>query len=41
VNFKSDFLPMDRMATPEMIAAITGNAQPALPAGSSLAAPAT
>ncbi|MCB0208149.1 MAG: hypothetical protein KDJ52_02390 [Anaerolineae bacterium] len=28
VNFKSDFLPMDRMATPEMIAAIQGNAQP-------------
>ena len=38
VNFKSDFLPMDRMATPEMIAAITGNAQPPLmPAGSGLA----
>jgi hypothetical protein len=28
VNFKSDFLPMERMATPEMIAAIQGNAQP-------------
>jgi hypothetical protein len=28
VNFKSDFLPMERMATPEMIAAIQGNAVP-------------
>ena len=28
VNFKSDFLPMEKMATPEMIAAIQGNAQP-------------
>jgi len=31
VNFKSDFLPMDRLATPEMIAAIQGNAQPQQP----------
>ena len=28
VNFKSDYLPMDKMATPAMIAAIQGNAQP-------------
>ena len=28
VNFKSDFLPMERMATPQMIAAIQGNAEP-------------
>jgi hypothetical protein len=28
VNFKSDYLPMDKMASPEMIAAIQGNAQP-------------
>lgn len=28
VNFKSDYLPMDKMATPQMIAAIQGNAQP-------------
>ncbi|MBX3086378.1 MAG: hypothetical protein KF716_32375 [Anaerolineae bacterium] len=31
VNFKSDYLPMERMATPEMIAAIQGNAQPRNP----------
>ena len=31
VNFKSDFMPMDRLATPEMIAAIQGNAQPQQP----------
>jgi hypothetical protein len=29
VRFKSDYLPMEKMATPEMIAAIQGNAQPA------------
>jgi hypothetical protein len=28
VNFKSDYLPMDKMATPQMIAAIQGNAVP-------------
>jgi len=29
VNFKSDYMPMDKMATPQMIAAIQGNAVPA------------
>jgi hypothetical protein len=28
VNFKSDFLPMERLASPQMIAAIQGNAAP-------------
>lgn len=28
VNFKSDYLPMDKLATPQMIAAIQGNAEP-------------
>jgi hypothetical protein len=28
VNFKSDYLPLDKMANPAMIAAIQGNAQP-------------
>ena len=28
VNFKSDYLPMDKMATPEMMAMIQGNATP-------------
>ena len=28
VNFKSDYLPLERMATPEMISAIQGNAAP-------------
>lgn len=28
VNFKSDYLPMEKMASPEMIAAIQGNARP-------------
>lgn len=28
VNFKSDYLPMEKMATPQMIAAIQGNAEP-------------
>ncbi len=28
VNFKSDFLPMEKMATPQMIAAIQGNSKP-------------
>lgn len=28
VNFKSDFLPMEKMATPGMIAPIEGNATP-------------
>lgn len=31
VNFKSDFLPMEKLATPEMIAAIQGNAAPQPP----------
>ncbi|MDB4950027.1 MAG: hypothetical protein JWM27_2676 [Gemmatimonadetes bacterium] len=31
VNFKSDYLPMDKMASPQMIAAISGNAVPADP----------
>jgi hypothetical protein len=38
VNFKSDYLPLEKMATPEMIGAIQGNATPTpprvLPAGS-------
>ncbi|MDZ3832308.1 MAG: hypothetical protein U0S50_10870 [Sphingopyxis sp.] len=33
VNFKSDYLPLEKMATPEMIGAIQGNAQPVSPAG--------
>lgn len=33
VNFKSDYLPLDKMATPEMIGAIQGNAKPAAPSG--------
>lgn len=28
VNFKSDYFPMDKMASPQMIAAIQGNAKP-------------
>jgi hypothetical protein len=28
VNFKSDYFPMDKLASPEMIAAIQGNAEP-------------
>jgi hypothetical protein len=28
VNFKSDYFPMEKMASPEMIAAIQGNSQP-------------
>jgi len=28
VNFKSDYFPMDKMATPQMIAAIQGNSKP-------------
>jgi hypothetical protein len=28
VNFKSDYFPMDKMASPEMIAAIQGNSKP-------------
>ena len=31
VNFKSDNFPMDKLATPEMMAAIQGNAQPTGP----------
>jgi hypothetical protein len=33
VNFKSDYMPMDKLATPEMIAAIQGNATPTNPPG--------
>lgn len=31
VNFKSDYLPLEKMATPEMIGAIQGNAAPTNP----------
>lgn len=31
VNFKSDYLPLEKMATPQMISAIQGNATPADP----------
>jgi hypothetical protein len=31
VNFKSDYLPLEKMATPEMIGAIQGNSKPAPP----------
>jgi hypothetical protein len=31
VNFKSDYLPLEKMATPEMIGAIQGNSQPVAP----------
>ena len=31
VNFKSDYLPLDKMATPQMIAAIQGNSTPVDP----------
>ena len=30
VNFKSDYLPLEKMATPENIAAIQMNAQPGM-----------
>jgi hypothetical protein len=48
VNFKSDFLPMEKMASPGMIAMIQGNAAPfdpnprgpAAPAGAPATAPA-
>ena len=33
VNFKSDYLPLEKMATPEMIGAIQGNAAPSPPPG--------
>lgn len=38
VNFKSDYLPLEKMATPEMIGAIQGNAQPTAPPPSVAAA---
>jgi hypothetical protein len=45
VNFKSDYFPMEKMASPEMIAAIQGNstptAKPVPPAPAGVAAPAT
>jgi hypothetical protein len=28
VNFKSDYLPLDKMATPEMMSVIQGNSTP-------------
>jgi hypothetical protein len=31
INFKSDYVPMERMATPQMIASIQGNANPVDP----------
>jgi hypothetical protein len=40
VNFKSDYLPMEKMASPQMIAAIQGNAVPADPKAKAGAAPA-
>jgi hypothetical protein len=40
VNFKSDYLPLDKLATPEMIAAITGNAAPAASKSGASGAPA-
>lgn len=33
VNFKSDYLPLEKMATPEMIGAIQGNSKPTPPRG--------
>lgn len=33
VNFKSDYLPLEKMATPEMIGAIQGNSMPPAPRG--------
>jgi hypothetical protein len=40
VNFKSDYLPMEKMATPAMISAIQGNATPRDRPGVGAAAPA-
>ena len=40
VNFKSDYLPLEKMATPEMIGAIQGNAAPTPPPRMAAAAPA-
>ena len=39
VNFKSDYLPLEKMATPEMIGAIQGNSKPAPPPRMASAAP--
>jgi hypothetical protein len=39
VNFKSDYLPLEKMATPEMIGAIQGNAAPTSPPRIAAAAP--
>jgi hypothetical protein len=41
VNFKSDYLPMEKMASPQMIAAIQGNATPVDRASKKPVAPAT
>jgi hypothetical protein len=39
VNFKSDYLPMDKMATPEMMATIQGNSMPYNPNAKAPATP--
>src|SRR5262249_18999799 len=39
VNFKSDYLPLEKMATPEMIGAIQGNSKPTPPPRMAAAAP--
>ena len=39
VNFKSDYLPLEKMATPEMIGAIQGNSRPAPPRNMAKPAP--
>jgi len=39
VNFKSDFLPLEKMATPAMISAIQGNSAPVEPRRMATAAP--
>ncbi|WP_342248586.1 hypothetical protein [Sphingomonas sp. OTU376] len=40
VNFKSDYLPLEKMATPEMIGAIQGNSIPPPPRGGAARPPA-
>jgi hypothetical protein len=40
VNFKSDFLPLEKMATPEMMSVIQGNSTPFNPNPPAAAAPA-
>jgi hypothetical protein len=41
VNFKSDYLPLEKMATPQMIGAIQGNATPTPPPRMAAAPPAS